>query len=175
MSITIRYGLPTDASELAELAARTFHETFAADNRPDDLALHLAAAYGPAQQHAELTSPNTTTLLAEVDARLIAYAQLRTGEAPECVRGEWPVELWRFYVSQEWHGRGVAQTLMRSVETEASRRGGRTLWLGVWERNDRAQAYYRKAGFVDVGSHVFTVGTDLQTDRILERSLSTII
>jgi ribosomal protein S18 acetylase RimI-like enzyme len=175
MSITIRYGLPTDASELAELAARTFHETFAADNRPDDMALHIATAYGPAQQHAELSSPDTTTLLAEVDARLIAYAQLRTGEAPECVRGESPVELWRFYVSQEWHGRGVAQALMKSVETEASRRVGRTLWLGVWERNDRAQAYYRKAGFVDVGSHVFTVGTDLQTDRILERSLSTII
>ncbi|HEX5766164.1 MAG TPA: GNAT family N-acetyltransferase [Woeseiaceae bacterium] len=172
MSITIRFGLPTDASELAELAARTFHETFAADNRADDMALHLATAYGPAQQHAELTSPDTITLVAEVDARLIAYAQLRTGEAPECVRGVSPVELWRFYVSREWHGRGVAQALMRSVETEASRLGGRTLWLGVWERNDRAQAYYRKAGFVDKGSHAFMVGNDLQTDRIMERSLS---
>lgn len=174
MSITIRYGLPTDASELAELAARTFHETFADDNRPEDMALHLATAYGLAQQHAELTSPDTTTLVAEADARLIAYAQLRTSEAPECVRGEAPVELWRFYVSQEWHGRGVAQALMRRVEAELSRRGGRTLWLGVWERNDRAQAFYRKAGFVDVGSHVFTVGTDAQIDRILERPLSTV-
>ena len=50
-------------------------------------------------------------------------------------------------------------------------RGGRTLWLGVWERNARAKAFYGKNGFVDVGSHVFMVGTDAQTDRILVRQL----
>lgn len=171
MSITIRRGLPTDAPKLAELSARTFRETFAADNRPEDMALHLATAFGASQQLAELTDPNVTTLLAEVDGQPAAYAQLRISEIPECVSGESPVELWRFYVLQEWHGRGVAQALMRSVETEASRRGGCTLWLGVWERNDRAQAFYRKAGFVDAGSHVFMVGTDAQTDRIMVRPL----
>jgi GNAT superfamily N-acetyltransferase len=76
---------------------------------------------------------------------------------------------------QSWHGRGVAQALMQRVELEASRRGGRTLWLGVWEHNARAKAFYRKNGFVDVGSHVFMVGTDAQTDRIWVRPLSSAI
>lgn len=173
MSITIRRGVVTDAADLAELAARTFRETFAADNRPEDMALHLETAYGRSQQHAELIDPGITTLLVEAGGHLTAYAQLRTSVTPECVNGESPVELWRFYVSREWHGRGVAQALMDSVETEARRLGGRTLWLGVWERNHRALAFYRKAGFVKVGSHVFMVGTDAQTDCIMIRPLPT--
>ena len=158
---------------LAELAARTFHDTFAADNRPEDTALHTARAYGESQQRKELLDPDIATLLIEVDGELAGYAQLRWGEPPASVTQDNPVELWRFYVDRPWQGRGVAQTLMRSVESEASRRGGGTLWLGVWERNERAKAFYVKNGFIDVGSHVFTVGTDAQTDRIMVRGVTT--
>jgi diamine N-acetyltransferase len=165
--IAIRRGVETDAADLAELASRTFRETFAGDNRPDDLALYLAQAYGVAQQRAELADPGISTLLVEVDGQLAAYAQLRSSRAPECVTGESPLELWRFYVDRPWQGRGIAQVLMARVQSEAHQRGGRTLWLGVWERNERGKAFYRKVGFSDAGSHVFMVGTDAQTDRIL--------
>jgi len=175
MTIMIRAGVATDATALAELAARTFRETFAADNRPGDMALHIADAYGASQQQRELVDPQIATLLVEVDGQLAGYAQLRSSVAPACVTGEAPVELWRFYIAQPWQGRGVAQALMRRVEPEAYRRGGRTLWLGVWERNERAKAFYQKHGFLDAGSHVFMLGTDAQTDRILVRPVSTVI
>jgi ribosomal protein S18 acetylase RimI-like enzyme len=174
MSIMIRAGAPTDAAALAELAARTFRETFEADNRPEDMALHIALAYGTSQQQRELDDPDVATLLVEVDGELAGYAQLRSGFAPACVTGEAPVELWRFYIAQAWHGRGVAHALMRRVESVAYQRGGRTLWLGVWERNERAKAFYHKNGFADVGSHTFMVGTDAQSDRILIRPLSAV-
>ena len=171
MTVVIRAGVPGDASALAQLADRTFRDTFAADNRPEDVALHCAHAYGPAQQERELRDPAIATLLAVIDGQLAGYAQLREGETPACVDGEAPIELWRFYVARSWHGRGIAQALMRAVEGEALGRGARTLWLGVWERNARAKAFYEKTGFTDVGSHLFVVGTDPQTDRILARSL----
>lgn len=172
MSITIRRGTSADAALLADLAARLFRETFAADNRPEDLALHLARAYGAPQQAAELVNPEITTLLAEVDGQLAGYTQLRMNAVPECVAGAAPLEIWRFYVARPWHGQGVAHVLMRSVEAEARTRAARTLWLGVWEHNERAKAFYRKYGFVDMGSQVFMLGADAQSDRILVRSLS---
>lgn len=171
LNVTIRPGVPTDAIALAALAAGTFREAFAADNRPEDLALHLATAYGPAQQGRELADPDILTLLVETEGQLAAYAQLRSGTTPPCVAGESPVELWRFYVALAWHGRGIAPALMQRVVLEAGSRGARTLWLGVWERNQRAIAFYRKSGFRDVGSHVFMVGTDAQTDRIMVRDV----
>lgn len=163
----IRRGLESDAAALAALARDTFVDTFAATNDVSDMALHLERTYGVAQQTAELTSPDIVTLLLEPDGTAVAYAQVRTGHVPDCVTGPDPIELWRFYVNRGWQGRGVAQALMESVKTEASARGAKTMWLGVWDRNPRAQAFYRKCGFIDVGEHVFLFGTDPQTDRVM--------
>lgn len=172
MRITIRLGVSADADGLADLASRTFRDTFAEANHAEDMALHLALAYGPIQQGRELADPNIVTLLVEASGHLIGYAQLRHGQVPACVKGETPIELWRFYVAQEWHGRGIAQLLMQRVDQEAGKFKARTLWLGVWEHNERARAFYRKCSFVDVGTHVFMVGRDAQTDRILARPVA---
>ena len=171
MDITIRRGMPADARLLADLAASTFREAFAAENRPEDMALHVSRAYGVSQQEAELADPEITTLLAEVDGQLAGYAQLRASAIPDCVVSVTPLELWRFYVAAPWHGRGIAHALMKRVEMEARAKKAHTLWLGVWERNERAKSFYRKCGFADVGSQVFVLGTDAQTDRIMVRLL----
>jgi GNAT superfamily N-acetyltransferase len=171
MIIDIRLGTPADGDRLADLAARTFRDTFTEGSPPEDMALHLATTYGSLQQGRELADPHIVTLVAESSGELIAYAQLRNHPPPACVTGSAPIELWRFYVLRDWHGRGLAQKLMQRVDEEARRAGAQTLWLGVWEHNDRAKAFYRKCNFVDVGSHVFMVGHDGQTDRIMVRPL----
>ncbi len=169
--MTIRRGVASDAPVLAALDRDTFFDTFAATNDATDMALHLERAYGIPQQTAELTDPGIVTLIAEEEGQAVAYAQLREGHVPECATGANPIEIWRFYVVRAWHGRGIAQALMDRVRTEAVARGAGALWLGVWERNPRAQAFYGKYGFVDVGEHVFLFGTDPQTDRVMEATL----
>ena len=169
MTPNIRLGLATDAAALAALAVRTFRDTYEPHNTPEDMALHIAQAFGLSQQSRELADPAIITLVVEIRSDLAGYAQLRRKRPPACVEGEQPIELWRFYVDRAWHGKGIAQALMERVDAEAARAGARTLWLGVWERNDRALAYYRKSRFVDVGSHTFVVGGDAQTDRVMVR------
>ncbi|MCE2902589.1 MAG: GNAT family N-acetyltransferase [Gemmatimonas sp.] len=169
--VTTRYATAADARALADLAARTFQDTFAADNDPAEMARHLASAYGEDQQGREIADATITTLLVDADGALAGYAQLRRGPPPAGVPREAPVELWRFYVDRAWHGRGVAQVLMQQVIEVARAAGAGTLWLGVWERNPRAQAFYRKSGFTDVGAHVFMLGTEAQTDRLFARPL----
>jgi ribosomal protein S18 acetylase RimI-like enzyme len=168
----IRRAVPADAPALAALGERTFRETFGPSNRPGDLAAHVAATYGADLQAGELADPRWTTLVADA-GELIAFAQLRAGEAPACVTGPDPIELLRFYVDQRWHGRGIAAALMAATLEAAAERGAATLWLGVWERNPRAIAFYRKLDFRDVGSHEFVLGTDLQTDRVMARPVAT--
>jgi ribosomal protein S18 acetylase RimI-like enzyme len=170
---TIRRAILTDAPALAALAAHTFEQTFGADNTPEDLALHLATAYGVDQQSREIQDVSIITLVAEHEKELVAFSQLRLGGAPACVTGPAPIEIQRFYLSGEWHGRGLAQQLMDASFAAAREAGAQTVWLGVWERNPRAIAFYRKLGYRDVGAHVFVVGTDPQTDRILTRPLDT--
>lgn len=169
--MTIRTATAADAAVVADLARRTFHDTFAATNDAADMALHLAGAYGVDQQTRELNDRDITTLLVEVDGQAIAYAQLRADHVPDCVTGPAPIELWRFYVDRGWHGRGIAQALMEQVRQTARERGAKTLWLGVWERNDRARAFYAKCGFTGAGDHIFLFGTDPQTDLVMVTAL----
>jgi hypothetical protein len=75
-SIQIRAGVENDASALAAFAARTFEETFGADNRPDDLRAHLSHAFGIARQTQELLNPRMISLLAHEEAALVAFAQV---------------------------------------------------------------------------------------------------
>ena len=161
-----------DAEALSALARDTFYETFAPSNDPGDMALHLQRAFGVPQQSAELSDPTIVTLIVENDGAPVGYAQVRAAPAPACVTGPDPTELWRFYVARGWHGRGIAQDLMLRVKEEAVGTGARTLWLGVWEKNPRARAFYLKCGFVDVGDHVFLFGTDRQTDLVMALPLT---
>jgi diamine N-acetyltransferase len=162
----IRTATPADAARLTDFGRRTFHETFAAENTLEDMHAYLSDAFTVSRQLAEIEDAQTTTLLAERDAALVGYAQLRAGEPPECVPDRTAIELVRFYVDRAWHGGGHAQTLMRAVEGAAAAQA-RTIWLGVWERNRRAIRFYVKCGFLDVGSHLFQLGRDRQTDRIM--------
>lgn len=173
----IRSGTESDAAMLAALGRRTFHETFAADNTPEDMAAYLAHAYGLEQQRAELALPDARFLIAEVGGAPAAYAYLRLAPLPAHVTNPAPgqpgvaIELARFYVDAPWHGRGIAHKLMDAVIAEASNRGARTLWLGVWERNTRAMRFYSKHGFHDIGSQPFVLGTDLQRDRVMAKAV----
>src|SRR5918994_2254414 len=144
--LLIRRGVLSDAAALAELAARTFTDAFASDNRPEDLQAHLAAAYGVAQQSAEITDPNCVTLLADRGGALIGYAQVRRRAVPACVTQDRPIELQRFYLDRSAHGTGVAKELMAAVHDAARELGGRPLWVRVWGRQEPARPLLSQIG-----------------------------
>lgn len=171
-NVEVRRGVLADAAALAEFAARSFADTFAADNHPDDLHAHLTASFGVPQQTRELQDPGEITLLARSAGTLVGYAQVRAKQPPDCVTQPHAVEIHRFYVDRSAHGRGVAQQLMNAAFDAARSLHGEHVWLSVWERNPRAIAFYGKCGFVDVGSTDFFVGPDRQTDRVLLAPLS---
>src|SRR3954453_7569776 len=85
--VTIRRAVPVDADLLAELGARTFSETFAADNTPEDMAAYLASSFNLAQQTAELNDPASTFFIAEVGGVAAGYAKLHAGEPAAGIEG----------------------------------------------------------------------------------------
>jgi diamine N-acetyltransferase len=173
---TIRTARNADAARLSQLAALTFRDAFEAGNTAEDMERYIREAFTPEQQAIEIADSDSTILVAEHDhssesVELVGYAHLTSGSTPEAVVGAAPLELKRLYVARAWHGRGVAQALMNAVLDAARARGAKTLWLGVWERNARAVAFYEKIGFTRVGEQSFRLGTDEQTDWVLVRPI----
>lgn len=163
----IRRGVPDDAAVLARLAETIFVDTFAADNRPEDMAAYVGVTYGEAQQRAEIESADNVVLFAEVDGTAVGYALVSRP-----ADGDGTIDLSRFYIAHPWHGRGIAQTLMAAVEQVVRDFGGTRIRLTVWERNFRAIAFYTKFGFRQIGTKPFILGSDEQTDWVMARELA---
>jgi ribosomal protein S18 acetylase RimI-like enzyme len=163
--------LESDAGALARLAEETFRATFAASNPAQNMQRHCESSYGESIQLAEIRDPNLETWLADDGGRLVAYAQLRRGAVPAAVVAQRPLEILRFYVRSDAHGKGVAQALMAHALGRATQLDADVVWLGVWEHNPRAIAFYRKWGFEVVGEHVFMMGDDPQRDLLMRRVL----
>jgi len=168
----MRIALREDAAALAALSEKTFRQTFDKDNSPEDMALFVAKYYGEEKQLAEILDPRRRIVLATAGDALIGYYHLSQSQPDLAILGPKPIELLRIYVDVDWHGKGVAHYLMKNAVEKSRAEGFQTLWLGVWENNFRAQAFYKKWKFVETGSHVFVLGTDRQRDLLFSKNLA---
>jgi ribosomal protein S18 acetylase RimI-like enzyme len=173
-AIRIRQAVDDDAPALSLLAEKTFRDAFSASNTAANMQLHCVASYAPALQLAEIRDASRETWVADTDAGLVAYVQLRLDASSPAISGGRPVEIQRFYVDASHHGVGLAHQLMAHVLRRTAAAGSRVLWLGVWERNLRALAFYRKWDFEVVGEHTFQVGDDPQRDLIMRRDVKSL-
>ncbi len=174
-AFTIRRATAGDAAAVVAFAERLFRETFGPDNDPSDLEAYVGRAFTVEGQRERISSPESRVLVAELDNVLAGYAQLRTASMPASASDTSPsMEIERFYVDSRWHGSGLAADLMSESLREAAGCGARMVWLGVWESNPRAIAFYRKAGFAEVGSQIFMLGSDAQRDLVMARPISVV-
>jgi ribosomal protein S18 acetylase RimI-like enzyme len=171
-SFHIRAATIDDARLLAELGARTFREAYASNNDPDALAEVIAATFNLGEQTKALTDDATCWFIADAQREAVGYAMLREGEQPAAVSGNNAIELARIYILQAWYGRGIGAALMQACLEQAAVDGYDTIWLGVWEHNPRAIAFYEKWGFEQVGAHAFQFGKERQTDLLMQRAVN---
>jgi ribosomal protein S18 acetylase RimI-like enzyme len=175
-SIRIRHATNSDAAVLADLGARTFAQTFAVYNTPEDMAEYLAKSFSPSIQAEELATLGCTFLILETLTEdqswlPVGFVRMQAGPAPDCISGANPIELVRIYVLQECIGKGEGSRLMQASIDEARSSEHDVLWLGVWEKNERAIPFYQKWGFETVGTHEFILGSDHQTDYLMQRQV----
>lgn len=171
-AITLRTAGPADAILLAEMGRETFSASFAAQNTPENMATYLQASFSPEKQASELAQAGSFFLIAEIDGIPAGYVRLLEGSTEAGIAGQHPIELVRIYACRPWIGSGVGSALMRASLEQARQLECDVIWLGVWEQNPHAIEFYRRWGFVPVGTHPFLLGDELQTDWIMQRPVT---
>lgn len=171
--IFIHQATVKDAEMLAELSYKTFWDAFHEHpaNAPDDMADYMEKAFNVGQLRRELADEKAIFLIAEIDDSPAGYAKLLLENLEEPIKAEKPIELCRLYSTTEFIGKGVGQKLMDECFEIAKNAGCDLMWLGVWEFNPRAQRFYEKQGFYAVGKHIFQLGSDSQTDLLMQKEI----
>ena len=161
--IRIRKAETADAESLALIGEQTFRETFGAFNTKKDMDEYCTKNFGTRIQQNEIADKNKCTLLCESDNRIAGYVQINLNAAFGAVADTSQAEIQRFYIVKDLHGKGAALDTVRRLNIKH-------VWLGVWEKNPRAIAFYKKFGFEQIGEHVFLLGSDPQHDIILHKT-----
>jgi ribosomal protein S18 acetylase RimI-like enzyme len=153
------------------LGRDVYTETFQAYNTEENMRAYLNEAYDLKQLEAEWHEADSAYFLARVVGEPAGFLRLRKNDEVAHQLGPNTLELQRLYIHSKFHGKGVAACLMEKYLEVARARQVEWLWLGVWEKNFRAQAFYQKWGFQKFGEHVFQMGDDPQIDWLLCRKL----
>ncbi len=164
-----RVATIADLSLLVDIGRRTFFDTFVGTCSEEDMHGFLETSYAPEKLREEILHPFSRFLILEDVSGALGYSRLM-GDDPEGANRD-AVELVRFYMEQRAIGTGAAHTLMQTTLELAIALGYSRVYLGVWEKNFRAQRFYEKWGFLKTGEKIFMVGTDPQVDWSFERDL----
>ncbi len=166
MEATIRYATMQDAPLIAELSRTTFVEAFGAQNSKADMDKFLNEIFTMENLIAEVANTCHTFFLVVVDGDVAGYVKLRENEHEDGL-----LEIARIYVLESFIGKGAGKTLLNECLQIAKQKNKRTIWLGVWEKNERAIYFYQSFGFQKYGEHPFVLGNDVQTDWLMKKTL----
>jgi ribosomal protein S18 acetylase RimI-like enzyme len=166
-----RLATVNDIDTLVDISVKTFRDTFAESNTKEDMTLYISKAFSRSQLLSELKDPVSTFIFVLDGQTVVGYAKLKEEKNKSEFNGEDGIEIERIYSLHEYLGKSVGKVLMQTCLDIAVKRGYKHIWLGVWEYNPRAIAFYQKWGFEKFGSHSFLLGNDLQTDLLMKKKL----
>lgn len=161
-----------DLAELKALSIKTFTDTFAKDNTPEDLKDYLDQAYTEKKLTSELQNEQSEFYFIYSDDQLAGYLKLNVNDAQTETIEENALEIERIYIDSDFKRLGLGKMLYNKAIERAKALSKNAIWLGVWERNFSAMKFYHKMGFTQVGEHSFYMGEDEQTDLIMKKELT---
>ena len=171
MPVRVRVATKEDAALIADLSRETFYAAFAAQNTAENMAKFMNEQFTREALMAEVGSKHNIFLLAYIGDEVVGYARLREQNQPPELKDATAIEIARIYATTSSIGKGVGKILMEKCLEIATYLKKNTVWLGVWEHNQRAIEFYTKWGFKKFATHVFMLGDDPQTDWLMEKRI----
>ncbi len=170
--IRIRLADNKDAELIAEMSRITFYDAFAKDNTKEDMDFFLEKQFTIAALKKEVEEGDGIFILAYVNNQPAGYARMRLTGNENILAEENAIEIARIYALSSAIGKGVGSALMQKCMEVAAQLAKEVVWLGVWEKNERAIAFYTRWGFEKFSEHSFLLGRDLQTDWLMKRAVN---
>ena len=171
--IAIRNASVSDFELLATLGRRAFFEAFGRYNDPGDMQSYLDSAFDPDIIRKQLEDPDVIYFIASYDGVDVGYSKLKRNSIPKELLDSKSIQLERIYALQSYLGKNVGKELMEKCLETAMSENFECLWLGVWQKNERAINFYKKWGFEVIGLKQFKIGKEISDDFVMALMLKT--
>ncbi|CAH1196444.1 Spermidine/spermine N(1)-acetyltransferase [Paenibacillus auburnensis] len=171
MTIEVKKCTLADLHNLQKLSYETFNDTFKHQNSPDNMQAYLERAFNLNQLEKELSNRFSQFFFVFLNHELAGYLKVNTNGAQTEEMGEESLEIERIYIKNTFQKHGLGRYMLNKAKEIAIEHQLESIWLGVWDKNENAIAFYKKMGFVQMGAHSFYMGDEEQTDFIMIQTL----
>ena len=173
MAVSLRFATVDDAALLHSVAAATFALACPPDTTQASIDAFIAEHLSEASFAGYLADPQRQLIIGQHNGAAAGYTMLVYGEPTDAdvaaaVALRPTAELSKCYVMADHHGTGLAGTMIAASVDAARERGALSVWLGVNIHNARANRFYEKNGFAQVGIKRFLVGNRYEDDFVRE-------
>ena len=171
MTINLKKCSLDDVGKLQEVSYETFKATFKHQNSPENMNAYLEKAFNLKQLERELSTISTLFFFVYYNNEVAGYLKVNANDAQSEEMGDGSLEIERIYIKNKFQKHGLGKYLLNKAIEIAMEKNKKKVWLGVWEKNQNAIAFYNKMGFVQTNTHSFYMGDEEQTDFIMIKKL----
>ena len=169
--VTVRIATLKDAELIADMSRQTFYDSFAKENTIEDMDKFMNEQFTKETLMKEVGEERNIFSLAYDGNDPVGYARMRENNIPPELGTDRAIEVARIYAVQHAIGKGIGRELMQKCIDIAREKNHHTMWLGVWEHNQRAIDFYTRWGFEKFADHDFILGNDVQKDWLMKRKV----
>ena len=170
MTINIKKCTLEDSRKLQEIGYETFKETFEHQNSSENMNAYLERAFNLKQIEKEISNLSSQFFFVYFNDEVAGYLKINTNDAQSEEMGDESLEIERIYIKNKFQKHGLGKYLLNKAIEIAMVSKKKKIWLGVWEKNENAIAFYKKMGFVQTGAHSFYMGDEEQIDFIMTKT-----
>ncbi|MBD7943442.1 GNAT family N-acetyltransferase [Psychrobacillus sp. Sa2BUA9] len=171
MTINLKKCTIEDLPVLQKISYETFNETFKHQNSPENMNSYLERAFNLKQLEKEILTISSQFFFAYSNNEIAGYLKINTNDAQSEKMGDESLEIERIYIKNKFQKHGIGKYLFNKALDIAVERNKQKIWLGVWDKNENAIAFYEKMGFIQTGAHSFYMGDEEQIDFIMTKTL----
>ncbi|QGM29476.1 GNAT family N-acetyltransferase [Bacillus sp. N3536] len=171
MTINLKKCTIEDLPVLQKISYETFNETFKHQNSPENMNSYLERAFNLKQLEKEILNISSQFFFAYSNNEIAGYLKINTNDAQSENMGDESLEIERIYIKNKFQKHGIGKYLFNKALDIAVERNKQKIWLGVWDKNENAIAFYEKMGFIQTGAHSFYMGDEEQIDFIMTKTL----
>jgi ribosomal protein S18 acetylase RimI-like enzyme len=161
----------TDLNILQKVGIQTFSESYTFNNNKDSMSAYMKDGFSIKKLQSELLDPNSEFYFAYINNDLAGYLKINIGSSQTEIKSDKGLEIQRIYLLKDFYGKKIGQLLLDKTIAIARQKNLDYIWLSVWEENPKAIKFYEKNGFIEFDKHIFTLGTEEQTDIMMKLKL----
>jgi ribosomal protein S18 acetylase RimI-like enzyme len=164
----IRQAIESDLNELSHFATQAFYDAYDWYNTAENMRDYVKKYFSKENLLSEFNQTDTVFLVALDDhQKIIGYAKIGKGNNNSDLN-ESHSEIERIYVDTKLQRAGIGQKLIDEIIHITQQRNQKIIWLGVWQKNEKAVNFYKKIGFEIFGTTTFVLGNDPQDDYMMK-------